>query len=109
MAQGRLPKIALGFVVRRCTLALGHRPSAREFSQWANTAGEHGIAIFGRPVSVAEAEVILRHQARPVTARSAAPYESLSIDELPSDQRPSADVRDKLVDFAAIRARRSSR
>jgi hypothetical protein len=106
MSAKGLPKISIGFVVRRCTLALGHRPSAKEFSQWANTAGEHGSAIFGRPVSVYEAEVILRHQGRPVTARTAQPYEVVSSDELPAELRASDDVRDKVVDFAAIRARR---
>jgi hypothetical protein len=107
MATGGLPKISLGFVVRRCALELGRPPSARELSQWANTAGERGTAIFGRPVSIAEAEVILRHQARPVTARSAQPFEAIALEDLPPESRPSADVRDRLVDFAAIRARRS--
>jgi hypothetical protein len=102
-----LPKISIGFVVRRCTLALGHRPTAREFSEWANTAGEQGSAIFGRPVNVQEAEVILRHQGRPVTARTAQPYEVVTNEELPAELRASDDVRSKVVDFAAIRARRA--
>lgn len=109
MAAGDLPKISIGFVVRRCVLALGRRPSAREFSQWANTAGEQGTAIFGRRVSEQEAAVILRHQGRPVTARSAHPHEVVAEHELPEGLRPSADVRDKVVDFAAIRARRTPR
>ena len=107
MSVGKLPRISLGFVVRRCTLALGHRPTAREFSSWASTAGEGGAAIFGRPVTEREAEVILRHQGRPVTARTARPYEVASSDELPPQLRASGDVRDKVVDFAAVRARRS--
>lgn len=104
---GRLPKISIGFIVRRCTLALGHRPSAREFSEWANTAAEHGAALFGRPITIDQAEVILRHQGRPVTARTAQPYEVASNEELPAELRASDDVRDKVVDFAAIRARRA--
>ena len=107
MSVGKLPKMALGFVVRRCTLALGHRPTPREFSEWANTAGELGAAIFGRRISETEAEVILRHQARPVTARSAKPFEvHVEDDGLPPMPVGSDDVRDKVVDFAAIRARR---
>lgn len=102
----RLPKISLGFVVRRCTLELGHRPSAREFADWANGAGENASAIFGRRISVNEAEVILRHLARPVTARSAQPFEIVREDELPAELHASPDVRDKVVDFSAVRARR---
>jgi hypothetical protein len=102
----RLPKIQIGFVVRRCVLALGRQPTPREFSDWANTAGEGGMALFGRRISVAEAEVILRHQARPVTARSAEPFEAARVEDLPVELRASDDVRDKVVDFAAIKARR---
>lgn len=109
MAGSRLPRISIGFVVRRCVMALGRRPTPREFSEWANTAGEQGTAIFGRPISVHEAEVILRHQARPVTARSARPHEAIDQAELPAELRASDDVRDKVVDFEAIRARRTAR
>jgi len=107
MSRTGLPKISLGFVVRRCTLALGHRPNGREFSEWANTAGENGAALFGRPIGVHEAEVILRHQGRPVTARSAQPYEVARDGDLPAPLRPSEDVRHKVVDFSAVRARRA--
>lgn len=105
MATGeKLPKISLGFVVRRCTMELGRNPTAREFSRWANTAGEQGTAIFGRTVTENEAEVILRHLGRPVTARTARPHEVVLQAELPVQLRPSADVRAKVVDFAAVRA-----
>jgi len=104
MAEQKLPKISIGFVVRRCVLELGRHPTAREFSDWANTAGEGGMAIFGRTINRQEAEVILRHQGRPVTARSARPHEVVAQDELPPDLQPSADVRAKVVDFAAVRA-----
>ena len=105
MTRG-LPKISLGFIVRRCTLALGHQPSAGEFRKWADTAGEQGMAIFGRPITVQEAETILSHQGRPVTVRSAEPYDVVRNEELPSQLRASANIRDKVVDFAAVRARR---
>ncbi|MFN2426811.1 MAG: hypothetical protein ABR587_10255 [Candidatus Binatia bacterium] len=101
---GKLPKISLGFVVRRCTMELGHWPTAREFGAWANTAGEQGTAIFGRPIGVPEAEVILRHLGRPVTARSARPHEIVAKDELPPALQASDDVRAKVVDIAAFRA-----
>ena len=66
-----LPKIMLGFVVRRCAVALGHPPTPEELAEWANNQGEgrRRYRIFGRPISVAEARVILRHPGRPVTMR----------------------------------------
>ena len=105
MTGGKLPKISLGFVVRRCTLELGRRPTAREFRGWSDTAGEQGMALFGRRITEQEAELILRHLGRPVTARSARPHEVAENDELPPDLRASGDVRAKIVDFAAVRAR----
>ena len=65
------PKIMLGFVVRQCTVALGHAPSATELSEWANhQRDEHGdYCVFGRALTIAEAAVILRHPGRPVTVR----------------------------------------
>ncbi|HYB98602.1 MAG TPA: hypothetical protein VEC57_05650 [Candidatus Limnocylindrales bacterium] len=106
--MARLPKIAIGFVVRRCTLELGRKPTAREFSQWANTAGEQGTAVFGRPITAEEADVILRHLARPVTARSAQRYDAAT-GVAPVERQASGDVRDRVVDFAAVRARRGRR
>ena len=100
----KLPKISLGFVVRRCALELGRHPTAREFSKWANTAGEQGTAIFGRTVTEHEADVMLHHLGRPVTARSAQPHEVVPQDQLPAQLQASADVRAKIVDFAAVRA-----
>ena len=104
MAGDKLPKISLGFVVRRCVLELGRRPTPREFSEWANSAGELGSALFGRRIGVHEAEVILRHQGRPVTAASARPHEVAAQEDLPEELRASADVRNKVVDLAAVRA-----
>lgn len=70
------PKIMLGFVVRQCAVALGHRPSAEELVAWANNQGKgrERHCLFGRPITIAEARVILRHPGRPVTVRSTEPY-----------------------------------
>jgi hypothetical protein len=78
-----LPKMMLGFVVRRCAVAVGHEPNAEEFAAWANTyrEGDRTVHLFGRPISVREAQVILRHRGRPVAARSATPYERVREDD----------------------------
>ena len=75
----QLPKMMLGFVVRRCATAIGHDPSAEEFTAWANTYhdGERTTYLFGRAISVAEARLIMRHRGRPVSARSAAAHEEI--------------------------------
>ena len=85
----RLPRMMIGFVVRRCAVDLGRPPTAAEFAQWANHRGTNGTdsALFGRPITEAEARVILSHQARLVTAKSAAPderYEEVDEWELPA-------------------------
>lgn len=71
-----LPRMMLAFIVRRCTIDLGHQPTAAEFAAWANaqtdTQSRH---LFGRAISEREAGVILRHQARLVSAKSARPGE----------------------------------
>jgi hypothetical protein len=65
-------KMMLGFVVRECTVALGHAPSATELAEWANhqqdDRGE--FCLFGRAISPAEARVILAHPGRPVSVRA---------------------------------------
>ena len=70
------PQIMLGFVVRQYAVALGHRPSAEELVEWANNQGKgrQRHCLFGRPITIAEARVILRHPGRPVTVRSMDPY-----------------------------------
>lgn len=94
-----LQKMMLGFVVRRCVVALGHHPTAAEFADWANSGNAR---LFGRPISEAEAGVILRHRARLVTAKSAAPDERyVQVDEF----APAPN----LVRLADIRTRRASR
>jgi hypothetical protein len=71
----RLPKMMIGFVVRRCAVELGRTPSAIEFAHWANTyrddEGNHA-RVFGRAISETEARLILQHQGRLVSAKSAA-------------------------------------
>jgi hypothetical protein len=64
-------RIMLGFVVRQCAVALGHAPTPDELVSWANDQrDEHGrYCIFGRAITVDEAEVILRHPSRLVTVR----------------------------------------
>jgi hypothetical protein len=77
-----IPKMMLGFVVRRCAVALGHEPSAEEFAAWANDCceGDRRFSLFGRPITVSEACLLLRHPARVVSARSARPQEAVSED-----------------------------
>jgi hypothetical protein len=90
----RLPKMMIGFVVRRCTVELGHRPSPAEFAAWANREGDEHC-VFGRPISEDEAGLILRHQARLVTARSASGEERwVDESELPPGLRrePGSNV-----------------
>jgi hypothetical protein len=70
----RLPKMMIGFVVRRCTVELGRAPTAAEFAYWANTyRDEEGRSarVFGRAISESEARLILKHQGRLVSAKSA--------------------------------------
>ena len=97
------PKMMLGFVVRRCTVAVGHEPSPEEFAAWAN-APEHGtrrFSLFGRPITVGEARVILRQPARLVTARSATPQERASDEPV----KPMSNV----TSFSAAAARLKAR
>lgn len=94
-----LPKMMLGFVVRRCVVALGHQPTAAEFADWANSGN---VRLFGRPITEADAGVILRHRARLVTAKSATSDEHyVEVDELAAAPN--------LVRLANLRGRRASR
>jgi hypothetical protein len=69
--EGEPLRIMLGFVVRQCAVALGHAPSPDELAEWANgQRDERGrYCIFGRAISVDEANVILRNPSRLVTVR----------------------------------------
>jgi hypothetical protein len=104
-----LPKMMLGFVVRRCAVAVGHEPSAQEFAAWANMQqeGDRTFCLFGRPISIDEARLILRHPGRPVTARNAAPHEQLGPDDQVRPTRPaSANVTLFAPAAARLKARR---
>lgn len=93
MQGERLPRMMLGFLVRRCAVALGHAPTPAEFAAWANGGYPR---VFGRAISEAEARVILRHQARLVTARSATAAEQASeatVTPLPPNVVRMADMR----------------
>ncbi len=98
-----LPKMMLGFVVRRCAVALGHAPSAAEFAQWANEQEARGepCCLFGRPITEKEAAVILRHPERPVSARDAAPHEQVPDAE---PVAPKVVALDKAAPHRATRA-----
>lgn len=106
MASGTatLPKMMLGFVVRRCAVAVGHEPSAEEFAAWANNHqdGDRSFCLFGRPISVGEARIILRHRGRPVSARGAAAHECIVDEE-------AAPTSTKVVSLADAMARLKAR
>lgn len=71
-----LPRMMIGFIIRRCIVELGHHPTPAEFATWANAQGdEDSRHLFGRAISEREAGVILKHQARLVSAKSARPDE----------------------------------
>ena len=108
MPPRALPKMMLGFVVRRCAVAVGHDPSAEEFAAWANAQPDRSgsICLFGRPISVYEAGMILRHRGRAVSARSAAPHEQLHDDEFPPAPPPSTKVTSFAAALARLKARR---
>jgi len=101
----QLPKMMLGFVVRRCATAIGHDPSAEEFTAWANTYhdGERTTYLFGRPITIAEARVIMQHRGRPVSARTAAPHEQVA------DVLDGAELVGNVTSFAAAAARIKAR
>jgi hypothetical protein len=70
-SSDRKARMSLGFVVRQCTIDIGHAPTPRELAQWANHQLDHRgeFRLFGRTINSAEAEVILRHPGREVTVR----------------------------------------
>lgn len=106
MSDAGIPKIMLGFVVRRFVADTGREPSPEEFAAWANRYrdGEREVCLFGRPITVGEARVILRHRGRAVSARGARPHEALPV-EAPADARQPGNV----ASLAAARARRAAR
>ena len=96
----------LGFVVRRCAVAIGHEPSAEEFAAWANTYrdGDRTVYLFGRRISVDEARLIMRHRGRPVTARGATPHEWIAEDGV----APATNVTSFKDAAARLKMRRKS-
>jgi hypothetical protein len=100
-----LPKMMLGFVVRRCTVDVGHKPSPEEFAAWANSYKDRNrtYRLFGRPLTVDEARIILRHRSRLVTARSAAPHECV----VPEEGVPGGNGSATVLSFSAALARRA--
>ena len=102
MPSAPLPKMMLGFVIRRCAVAVGHEPSPAEFAHWANAYpdGKRTVHLFGRPISEREAQVILRHRSRPVAARSASANEELRdepLDFAPGKVTSLDEVRMRLL------------
>jgi hypothetical protein len=99
-----LPRMMLGFVVRRCAVDLGHAPDAAEFAFWANNYGADGErwCLFGRPISESEARIILKHQARLVSARSAAPHEQFVEEE---EFATLSSARGKVISLEEARER----
>jgi len=99
-----LPKMMLGFVVRRCAAAVGHDPTPEEFVAWANNYanGEDSVRLFGRAITIAEARLILRHPGRSVTARGAAPHECV---ETLADA-PASNVTSFVAAVARLKARK---
>ncbi len=102
-----LPKMMLGFVVRRCTIDVGHHPSAEEFAAWANhhKDGKRTYCLFGRPITVEEARIILRHRSRVVSARSAAAHECIPADGEPAPPKRAATVTSFAEAVARLKAR----
>jgi len=103
MSTQRLPKMMIGFVVRRCAVALGRMPTPAEFAAWANSDSADRAHRFGRPISEEEARLILRHQSRLVTARDANAEEAWADADEPAPTRGDNVIR--LADLRARRAR----
>lgn len=99
---GMLPKMMLAFVIRRCTVELGRTPDAADFAHWANHQGvdPHAYCLFGRPITEREARLILKHQARLVTAKSATPFEEhQQTDDVP----PPRAAADNVISLVRVR------
>jgi hypothetical protein len=81
MEQRERVRIMLGFVVRRCAVALGHAPTPDELAVWANDQRDARgrYRIFGRAITVDEARVILRHPGRLVTIRPGERWGALAV------------------------------
>jgi len=98
--MARLPKMTIAFVIRRCTLELGHPPNPAELAAWANRDGADQPRPFGRSISTQEAALLLRNQDRLVSARSAAP------DERHVEQH---ELPDNVISLSAARVEMANR
>lgn len=103
-----IPKMMIAFVIRRCTVALGHTPDAKEFAAWANNQvnGRRRYCLFGRPISELEARVILKHQARLVSAKSAHPEEQ-HVEDDSAMEHPNVVLLDRARRLLLPRKQRS--
>jgi len=103
---GGIPKMMLGFVVRRFVADTGREPSPEEFAAWANRYhdGEREVCLFGRPITTHEARIILRHRGRPVSARGAQAHEAGAEAGAPNAPQPT-----NVASLAEARARRAVR
>ena len=94
------PRMMLGFVVRQCAVELGHSPEPAELVEWANNRrGFKGTyRVFGRMISIEEAELILRNLDRLVTIHP----------DWESRRAPARALEEpaKVIDFARIRRAR---
>lgn len=106
--MSRLPKMMLGFVVRRCAVDLGRAPSAAELAIWAND-GDSRLRPFGRSITEREAQLILDHQSRLVSAQSATGFERYrDEDEQMALVAAAVDTGENVVDMAEFRERRAA-
>ena len=100
----------LGFLIRRCAVALGHEPSEEEFARWANHYEHDGqtVRLFGRPITKKEAQVMMRHRSRLVAIRQGLDVEDLQGD---SEDTPPADAARgaNTISFAEAAARLRAR
>jgi hypothetical protein len=104
--MSQIPKMMLGFIVRRCAVDLGHLPSAEDLASWASQPDEEGLRPFGRSITSDEAKLILDHQSRLVSARSASSNEIFLDDaDLPDNVIRLDSVRRRLTQLRARRSR----
>lgn len=92
--------MTIAFVIRRCSLDLGHQPNASELAVWANHQDEERPRPFGRTITEDEAAAMLRNQDRLVSARSAEEHERHV------EQR---ELPDNVISLSAARAQAGPR
>jgi hypothetical protein len=105
--MSRLPKMMLGFVVRRCAVDLGRAPTAAELAAWAN-GDDNRPRPFGRSITEGEAQAILNHQSRLVSAQSASTSERHRDEEEWTAPPTDLGSGDNVVDLFEFRERRAA-